>query len=321
MRRTAILLLSLAVVASGCSQLMNSQTPKQQFKSQIQDMTSSTYHVTYEVDMDISGLGQMIAGAIEEPEIYNTGEQSKAVVDVTGMTFAVYDLFKNRTVTCSEGSLYGMSDGGVECSYTDTGSVEFDSYMENITIERNGTQTVADRKCNMYVIRSNESIDSAVPEQASQYSEYANGSINICLDKQKGYPAKITVESESGESSLRGENTSQSMSLKAVEYEEDFSEDIFEIPVNVATSASCEPFQLNVTTFDYSGKTTISVNEENRTVSLEANSKRTLNFDNSTRESGTNSFKVYAGDQTVEESCYFYSYGNGLGIDSPLGDY
>lgn len=305
MRRTAILFLSLAVAVSGCSQILGSQSPEQQFKTQVQDMTSSTYHVSYEIETQLSGLGGIITGSVQNPEIYNSGDDSKMVVDVAGMTFATYDLFQNRTTTCSEGSLFGISNStGLQCSVSTTGSIDFEEQMSEVNITRNGTRTVAERECNMYVLRSDEEINaSGVPDTATQYSD---GTVNICLDREKGYPAIVTVMSEVEQSDLRSDGSStQSISLRATSYEGSVSTSL-EVPVDLSTSLTCEPFQLNVTTFDYSGDTTVSVNGENRTIQLQEESTRTLNFSNESRISGTNEVIVDTGENMKEATCYHY---------------
>ena len=306
MRRTAILFLSLVVVVSGCSQILGSQSPEQQFKSQVQDMTSSTYHVSYEVEAQLSGLGGIVTGSVQNPELYSNGEKSKMAVDIADMTFAAYGLFQNRTTTCSEGSLFGISNNtGLQCSVSTTGSIDFEEQLEEVNITRNGTRTVADRKCNMYVLRSDEEINaSGVPSTATQYSE---GTVNICLDRQKGYPAIVTMESEvEQQSELRSGNSStQSIGLRATSYDGSVSTSL-EVPVDISTSLTCDPFQANVTTFDYSGDTTVSVNGENRTVQLQEESTRTLDLSNESRVSGTNEVIVDTGENRRESTCYHY---------------
>lgn len=304
MRRTAILFLSLAVVVSGCSQILGSQSPEEQFTSQVADMTSSEYHVTYDIETQLSGLGGVISGSVQNPELYSNGENSKMVVDVAGMTFAAYGLFQNRTTTCSDGSLFSITnDTGVSCSVSNTGSVDFQEQLDEVNITRNGTRTAADRECNMYVLRSNEELNaSGVPDTATEYSD---GTLNLCLDKEKGYPAIVEMKSETEQSELRSDGSStQSISITATSYDGTVSDESMEVPVDVATSFTCEPYQLNITTFDYSGQTTVSVNGINRTLGLEDESTETLDLSTDQRESGTNTAKVYAGEEVKEATCY-----------------
>ena len=313
MRLVAIAVLASIAAGVGAFQVIDTnQTPEQQFKSQISDMKGSEYQVSYEIDADLSGLGGLISGSVREPELYNDGQNSKMVVDVAGVTMAMYDLFQNRTVTCSEGSILGINnESELDCSVSNTGSIDFEEQFEKVNISRNGTRTVADRKCNMYVLRSQEEINaSGVPSAATEYSD---GKVNICLDRQKGYPAIMEARSEIEQSELRsGGSSTQSIGLEATSYQDSASAESLEIPVKLATSMTCDPFQANITTFDYSGETKVSINEQNRTINLDENSQRTLDLSTDRRESGSNSLKVYAGENTMEETCYHYG---------SLGDY
>lgn len=248
----------------------------------------------------------MISGSVQDPQLYNDGESSKMVVDIAGVTIAMYGLFQNRTVTCSDGSLLGISnESELDCSVSNTGSIDFEEQLENVNISRNGTRTVADRKCNMYVLRSQEEINaSGVPSAATDYSD---GTVNICLDRGKGYPAIMEARSEVEQSELRsGGSSTQSIGLEATSYQRSVSAESLEVPVKLVTSMTCDPFQANITTFDYSGEATVSINEQNRTINLDENSQRTLDLSTDQRESGSNSLKVYSGGEIKEETCYDY---------------
>lgn len=300
--------MAVAVAASGCSQILGSQSPEQQFKSQISDMTSSEYHVTYDIEMNVGGMGGIISNAVQEPELYSDGENSKFVADVTGMTFAIYNLYGNRTTSCTEGSVFGLTNSsGIDCSVsTGTSTTDFEEAFEKVNITRNGTRTAAERECNMYVLRGAENVNSsAVPDQAEQYDD---GTFNVCLDKQKGYPAIVSVKSDQQQSSeLRDSSgTREVVRVETTSYDADLSGVSLEVPVDISTSVTCEPFQANITTFDYSGETQVSVNGENRTVQLESESTETLNFSNESRISGTNEVIVDTGNERTESTCYHY---------------
>lgn len=324
MRLSMILLVSLTLVASGCSMLGGSMTPEQQFKSQLQDMSQSDYHVEYEVEMNVGGFGSVISGMINEPEIYNRGDQSKFVVGVSSVTAAAYDIYSNDTVLCTQGSLFGGIMGGMGTgSSTGTGSEvtcqrasdqysmsqdKIDNWMENVTVSVEGTKTIADRECRNYRVEESEDMNSsALPEQASEYAD--NSTMNVCLDKQKGYPALISVK-QNQTSELRSDGMKEIMRIEVTDYDTDFEGASFDIPQDVSSSVECDPFETNVTTFDYSGEVTINVNEENNiTRQVESNSKETFSLDNETMVSGSNEVTVYTDSgESASASCYDYSF-------------
>lgn len=330
MRTSLIIVISLAVAASGCSALTGSMTPEQQFKSQFNDFRTSDYHVTYEVEANIGGLGSIVSGAINKPEIYSRDGQSKFVVGVSGVTAAAYDIFENRSVVCTQGSIFGgvMGSGSeteskVSCEVLSSSSAvqEYEDDFEDVNISIEGTETVANRECTNYRIKPTEEVkdnlsDESIPG-SSGISDYKDSKVNICLDNQKGYPALITVKSNET-SELRSEGMKELLRIEATDYDMDFEGVNMEVPVNVGASISCDPFTVNISSFGYSGEVMYSVNgEENVTTQVEADETAKVNLANESRISGSNEVQVYTDGESTSASCYHYSYdfGTDYGTD------
>ncbi|MFB6174412.1 MAG: hypothetical protein ABEJ87_00355 [Candidatus Nanohalobium sp.] len=311
MRLSVVLLVSLALLASGCASLGGGMTTEQKFKSQLQDMTQSNYHVKYKISA--SGKAGILEGAVQTPEIYSKGGQSKFVAGfsfgIASGQIAAYDIFSESPVICTtSGSSYGMgSQTGPQCSVSSS-NVSFskekiDRFMKNISLEMKGTETVAGRKCNMYEITSAENLTDRLPDQASQYGQ---GKVNICLDSGKGYPAIISVKANQTSQIRESEGLTEVFRLEVKEYNTDFPDGVFEVPVDAAASLSCDPFEATVTTFDYSGQIKISVNGgENMTRQVEADSKETFSLDSSKKDSFSNEITVYTDSgESHTASCY-----------------
>lgn len=321
MRTSLILVVSLAVAASGCSALTGSMTPEQQFKSQFNDFRNSDYHVTYEVEANIGGLGSIVSGAINEPEIYSRGDQSKFVVGVSGVTAAAYDIFENRSVVCTQGSIFGgvMGTGSeagseVSCEAFSSGSTvqEYQDDFEDVNLSIEGTETVANRECTNYRVRPTEEVNDTLSNESipgsSGISDYTDSKVNICLDNEKGYPALITVKTNET-SELRSDGMKELLRVEATGHDMNFDGVDMEVPVDVGVSASCDPFTANVSSFGYSGEVMYSVNgEENVTTQVDADETATVDLANESRVSGSNEVQVYTDGYSTSASCYHYSY-------------
>ena len=333
MRLSLILLVSLAVAASGCSALTGSMSPEKQFKSQISDMRNSDFHVTYEVEANIGGYGSIISGAINEPEIYKNGDQSKFVVGVTGVTAAAYDLLGNRSVVCTQGSILGGLGGSsdsesVSCDPVETGYVNqsnFDEGLEEFNMTVTGTETVADRDCRNYRFTPsgdvNETLEESDVPQASTISEYSDSEtqVNICLDKEKGYPALMTVKTNQS-SELREDGMKELIRIEATGHDTNFEDVNMEVPVDVSASAGGDPIQVNVTSFDYSGEVKVSLNDgENITRQVESDSKTTVELSSDDLVYGSNEVDVYTGTGSPEATASFYDYSSDYETDYDYG--
>lgn len=329
-------MVSLAVAASGCSALTGSMSPEQQFKSQISDMRNSDFHVTYDVEANIGGYGSIISGAINEPEIYKNGDQSKFVVGVTGVTAAAYDLLGNRSVVCTQGSILGGLGGlggssdseSVSCDPVETGYVNqsnFDEGLEDFNMTVTGTRTVADRDCRNYRFKPsgdvNETLEESDVPQASTISEYSDSEsqVNICLDKEKGYPALMTVKTNQS-SELREDGMKELIRIEATGHDTNFGDVNMEVPVDVSASAGGDPIQVNVTSFDYSGEVKVSLNDgENITRQLKSDSKTTVKLDSDDLVYGSNEVDVYTGTGSPEATASFYDYSSDYETDYDYG--
>lgn len=312
MRRIALAFIAVAVVVSGCSQIMGNQTPEDQLKSQFQDASSSNYHVEYEIEANLDGMGDILSGAIESPEIYKQGENSKVVAGIAGVNFAVYNAFDSKSAVCTEGSFLGAADEGtdseLECDLSeDTGTQSFEEGLEdsldevNITVE--GEEEYAGRSCTLYEMTETEELNESVESEA--VSQYSDSTVQFCLDDGKGYPAMFRVEvNETSE--LRDSEQSTALEVRAIEYDTDFSDVNFEIPVSTGVSATCDPFQANVTAFDYEGDVTVSVNGENKTEQVSENSVNSFDLNEDNRVDGTNTVNVYANGEQSSGTCYHY---------------
>lgn len=333
MRLSLILLVSIAVAASGCSALTGNMSPEQQFKSQISDMRNSDFHVTYEVEANIGGYGSIISGVINEPEIYKNGDQSKFVVGVSGVTAAAYDLLENRSAICTQGSILGglggsSDSGSVSCEVQETdygGEEDLDEGFEEFNMTVTGTETVADRDCRNYRFKPsgdvNETLEDSDVPQASTISEYSDSEsqVNICLDKEKGYPALMTVKTNES-SELREDGMKEILRVEATDHDTDFEGVNMEVPVDVSAAASSDPLQVNVTSFDYSGDVKVSLNdEENVTREVESDSKVTVDLNSDNLVYGSNEVKVYTGSGGPEATASFYDYTSDYETDYDSG--
>ncbi|MFB6115815.1 MAG: hypothetical protein ABEK04_06045 [Candidatus Nanohalobium sp.] len=327
MRLSLILVVSLALVASGCSMLGGSMSPEQKFKSQLQDMTKSNYHVVYNVEMNVGGYGGMISGLINQPEIYSKGDKSKFVVGVSSVTAAAYDIYSDSPTVCTQGSLLGglgsmgsglggttqSQESELSCNRVSSNfsmsKDKLNKMLKNVTLEIEGTKTIAGRKCTNYLIKPSEKVNSSsLPGQTSEYAE--NGKVNVCLDNQKGYLALLSVKVNQT-SELRSDGgMKEALRLEVTKYNTNFEGVTMEVPVDVSASLSCDPFETTVTTFDYSGEVTISVNgEKNITRQVESSSKETFSLNNETMVSGTNEVTVYTDSgESKSATCYDYSF-------------
>jgi len=325
MRLSLVLLVSIAVAASGCSALTGNMSPEQQFKSQISDMQSSDFHVTYEVETNIGGYGDIVSGMINEPEIYKKGDQSKFVVDVSGVTAAAYNFLEgNRSALCTQGSILGGLMGGsvpgtssseseISCDAVNTGYANQDDLEEgldefNMTVT--GTETVADRECTNYRFKPsgdvNETLEDTDVPQSSTIFEYSDSQINICLDNQKGYPALLNAKTNQS-SELREGGMKELVSVKATAHDTDFEGVNMEVPVDISASMSCDPM-VNITSFGYSGEVQVSFNEEeNVTRQIGSDSQISVELNSDNLVYGSNEVEVSTGDSTVTASCYDYS--------------
>ncbi|PSH01005.1 MAG: hypothetical protein BRC30_00515 [Nanohaloarchaea archaeon SW_7_46_7] len=299
-------------------------SPEQQFKSQISDMESSDFHVTYEVEANIGGYGDIVSGMINDPEVYKKGDQSKFVVDVSGVTAAGYDFFEgNRSAVCTQGSILGgllegsvpgdsSSESKVSCDAMNTGYANQDDFEEgldefNMTVT--GTKTVADRECTNYRFKPsgdvNETLEDTDVPRSSTISQYSDSQINICLDNQKGYPALLNVK-DNQSSELRESGMKELVSVKATAHDTDFEGVSMEVPVDISASMSCDPV-VNVTSFGYSGDVQISFNgEENVTRQIESDSQISVELNSDNLVYGSNEVEVSTGDETTTASCYDY---------------
>ena len=312
MRRIALALIAVAVVVSGCSQIMGNQTPEEQLKSQFQDAATSEYHVEYEVEANLDGMGSILSGAIESPEIYKQGENSKIVGGIAGVNFAVYDAFDSKSVVCTEGSfLEGLGEetgSQLECELSeDTGTQTFEEGLDdsldevNITVE--GEEEYAGRSCTLYEVTETEELNDSVESEA--VSQYSDSTVQFCLDDGKGYPAMFRVEvNESSE--LRDSDQSTALEVRVAEYDTDFSDVNFEVPLSTGVSATCDPFQANVSVFDYEGDVTVSVNGKNSTEEVSENSVNSFDLDEENRVDGSNTVDVYANGEQSSATCYHY---------------
>ncbi|MFB6181240.1 MAG: hypothetical protein ABEJ93_05170 [Candidatus Nanohalobium sp.] len=324
MKWSLVLLVSVAVMASGCTALEDQMSDKQKFKSQLGKMQSSTYHVTYDLEVNMGGMGGMISGMVEQPELYSTGENSKFVVGVSGMTTAVYDVFGDQPAVCSEGSVLGglgqmqqqSSGTGINCNYASSKQYfsqdSMEKMLENISVTVEGVETVKDRKCTMYSLKgSAEDLNTSVPTQASSLS--GSGEVNICLDEEKGYPAIISVKAnQSSELRSSEEGLKEMIRVEAESYSSEVGDVEMEVPASIGLKAGCRPFQANISSFDYSGDVKLSVNGENRTVQVSSGGIETVSFSNETRESGVNNVAVYADGAVKSDTCYYYGGSSGL---------
>lgn len=329
MKLNLILLISLAVAASGCSALTGSLSPEKQFKSQISDMRNSDFHVSYDLEANIGGFGSIISGAVEEPEIYKNGDQSKFVVGVSGVTAAVYDLFGDSSAVCTQGSILGGLGGSsdsesVSCDPVETGNVNesnLDEGLEQFNVTVTGTRTIADRDCRNYRFKPsgdvNETLEESDVPQASTISEYSDSEsqVNICLDKEKGYPALMTVKTNQS-SELREDGMKDLIRIEAKSHDTNFEDVNMEIPVNVGASASDDPLQVNVTSFDYAGEVKISLNDgENITRQVQRDSKITVDLSSDNLVDGSNEVDIYTGAGNPEATASFYDYSSGHETD------
>lgn len=311
MRTRIVLLMVVVVLGSGCAALQD-QSPEQKFKSQLQDATTSKYHVEYDIEADMGGIGGMISGAVDSPELYSTEERSKFVVGFSGMTAAVYNVFGENTAYCTEGSFLGLdnSSNGPECKKTPDTEIKTE-WMENVSIKEAGTETVASRECNLYTLEEAENFSSSeIPDKAEQYSE---GNFKICLDKEKGYPALISLKMNRT-SELRSSDSEQSIDIKAESHDTEFDEMDLIVPVSAITTLSCDPFQANVTSFGYEGSADVTVNgQEETTITMETGDTETVELSEANKEDGTNEIEVDTGRNTYTSECSSYSFGSDLG--------
>lgn len=307
METKLIILLSAAILASGCASF--NQSTEQKFKSQIQDASNSKYHVAYDVEADLQGLGGFVSGAINSPELYSTKDSSKFVVGITGMDIASYNIFSDETVVCRQGSVFGLSNSSeLSCQMNQqSNSFNFEQAFENVSIEEAGTDRAAGRKCNMYTLSEKQNITEDIPQAAQQYSD---GKFQICLDKKKGYPAIIKVI-RNKTSELRGTGTKESVSVTAESYDTNFQDSELDIPVSIGVNVQCDPFTANITSFKYNGQATLTVNGENsQSINLEEGNTIEMGLLN--KATGENKVEVTPESSSAESvtgSCYDYGFG------------
>ncbi len=287
--------LALVVVASGC--IGSSQTPEQKLDSLTSKANTSTYHITYAVEL---GGSEALSGLVGSPEIYSLNGDTKRVTttNILGSetTSATYKK-DGMTVHCTESS-FALSEGlscnkGESSSTTQTPSEMLED-MPRISVNETGTRTVADRKCTMFELKASEN--------TTTYTEDVNGTMNLCVDDKKGYVASMGINITTSSELTSGE-TRNAIRMYVKDYSSEVTEQDLEIPVNTMVSLNCDPFHANVTSLGYSGEAKLELAGTNQTISLDEGEERRIELDTSKRSNYNTEVTVYAGGKVSSDSC------------------
>ncbi|MBC5792932.1 MAG: hypothetical protein H8Z69_02715 [Nanohaloarchaea archaeon] len=295
MKLKLVAFLALVVVASGC--LGSSQTPEQKLESLTSKANSSTYHITYAAEL---GGSEALSGLIGSPEIYSLNGDTKHLTTTNLLgsetTSATYK--KNgMTVRCTDSAL-GLSEG-ISCSKSSSSTTasrpsEMLENVPKIAVNETGTRTIAGRECSNFELRASEN--------TTTYTEDVNGTMNLCVDNQKGYIASMGINITTS-TELNTERTRNALRMYVKEYDDEVSPEDLEIPVNTLVSLSCDPFHANITSLGYTGEAQVELAGNNQTVNLEEGEERRLDFKTSKRSNYNTKVTVYAGGKASSDSC------------------